>query len=83
MSDIQYTIRNIPPAVDKYLKRRAKFTHLSFNKTVVDHLSKNIVGESKPTNRFGWLFGSMNKQKAKKFDEAINLLNMPDPEFWK
>jgi len=78
---IQYTIRNIPPTVDKALKQRAKVTNKSFNQTVIDELSKT-VNTSKRGN-FDWLAGTMSKKDADAFDEAIADINKPDPEFWK
>jgi len=78
---IQYTIRNIPPAVDKALKKRAKITRKSFNQTVVEELSKNIKTPSK--GRFDWLVGTMDDGDAAAFDRAIVELNKPDPDFWR
>jgi len=78
---IQYTIRNIPPEVDKALKQRAKITRKSFNQTVVDELSRGIGKPSK--GRFAWLGGTMDAKEAAAFDAAIADLNRPDPKFWK
>lgn len=78
---IQYTIRNIPPNVDKALKKRAKISRKSFNQIVVDELTKTL---KKPdTATFDWLANTMTKADAKKFDEAQDDLNKPDPDFWK
>ena len=80
MTNIQYTIRNIPPEVDKTLKKRARITKKSFNQVVVDELSKNIG--STAHGKFDWLINTMGADEAKKFDEALADLNRPDPDFW-
>ena len=78
---IQYTIRKIPVAVDKALKQRAKITGKSFNQTVVDELQKNLQITDQAQD-FSWLAGTMDEVDAIKFDEAIDFLNAPDPDFW-
>ncbi len=82
MSSIQYTIRNIPPVVDQVIRKRSKQTGKSFNQTVVDMLSLQSLGTTKPkeNNEFDWLFGSMKLDD--KFDEAIKDLSQIDKELW-
>jgi hypothetical protein len=82
MSTVQYTIRNIPTVVDQVIRKRAKQTGKSFNQTVVDMLSLQSVGTTKPeeNNNFDWLFGSMKLDD--KFDEAIKDLSQIDKELW-
>ncbi len=77
---IQYTIRNIPPHVDRELKARAKRTRRSFNQTVVDELSKTVMSTNE--SNFDWLAGTMDSKDAAEFDEAIKNLNSNDQEFW-
>lgn len=36
----QYTIRNIPPSVDRYLRKRAEISGLSLNQTIVNELTE-------------------------------------------
>ena len=83
MSTIQYTIRNIPTVVDQVIRKRAKQTGKSFNQTVVDMLSLQSVGTTRPkeNNNFDWLFGSMKLDD--KFDESIKDLSQIDKELWK
>lgn len=82
MTRIQYTIRNIPPVVDQVIRKRVKQTGKSFNQTVVDMLSLQSVGTTKPKedNNFNWLFGSMKLDD--KFDEAIKDLSQIDEKLW-
>ncbi len=85
MSNIQYTIRNIPPAVDMVLKKRSKQSGKSFNQTVVDLLTLQTFGttELPEDNGFDWLFGAGKDSLGPEFDEAIKDLSRPDPKLWK
>lgn len=85
MHKIQYTIRNIPPAVDHVIKKRAKQSGKSFNQTVVDLLSLQTFGTTKvpSDNSFDWLFGAGKDSLGSEFDEAIKDLSKPDPKLWR
>ena len=80
MANIQYTIRNIPPEVDKTLKKRARIAKKSINQVVVDELSQSV--QTPAHGKFDWLINTVNADEAKKFDEALEDLNRPDPDFW-
>lgn len=86
MSKIQYTIRNIPPAIDRIIKKRAEQSGKSFNQTVVDLLALQTIGTTEPPpadDGFDWLFGAGKDSLGPEFDEAIKDLSKPDPELWK
>lgn len=36
----QYTLRNVPDTVDRYLRKRAKLSGRSLNQTIIDELSE-------------------------------------------
>ena len=60
MNTIQYTIRKIPKATDRALRKRAALTGKSFNQTVVETLNQQLFGKSevpKDDDNFDWLFG--------------------------
>jgi hypothetical protein len=82
MNKIQYTIRNIPPAVDRVIKKRSKQSGRSFNQTVVDLLSLQTFGTTTPPSddNFDWLFGANTLDEA--FDEAIKDLSKIDKTIW-
>lgn len=82
MSKIQYTIRNIPPAVDMVIKKRSLQSGKSFNQTVIDILSLQTFGTINPptNNNFDWLFGANTLDES--FDEAIKDLSQIDEELW-
>ena len=44
---LQYTIRGVPPEVDRVLRQRAKDLHKSINQVVLDELSKSTIGPVK------------------------------------
>lgn len=83
MSNIQYTIRNIPVPVDKVIRKRSKQSGKSFNQTVVDLLSLQTFGTteiSEDTN-FDWLFNKNTLDNN--FDKAIKDLSQIDENLWK
>lgn len=59
MHAIQYTIRNIPQPVDRYLRKRAKMSGKSLNQVVLDELSE-IAGLGAKTTKdsLDWFYGS-------------------------
>lgn len=79
---IQYTIRNIPPQVDRAIRKRAKESGKSFNQTVVEILSLQMLGTTEPPvdDNFEWLFDKRTLDKS--FDEAIEKLSQVDEELW-
>lgn len=85
MTNIQYTIRNIPPATDKVLKKRAAQTGKSFNQVVVETLNKQVFGSTEPVvaEVFGWLYGAGKESLGTEFDNAISDLSKPDSNLWK
>lgn len=83
MAKLQYTIRNIPPVVDSIIRKRSKQTGKSFNQTVVDLLSLQTTGTTKPSvdGNFEWLFGAMTLDEG--FEEAIKDQSLIDKNIWK
>lgn len=82
MHAIQYTIRNIPPAVDKVIRKRAQENNQSFNQTVVDLLALQTLGTTNPSEEtsFDWLFNRQTLDTS--FDEAIDELSQVDQVLW-
>ena len=83
MSNIQYTIRNIPIPVDKVIRKRSKQTGKSFNQTVVEILSLQTIGTTEVTgnNNFDWLFNK--KTLDSNFDQAIKDMSQIDDKLWR
>lgn len=83
-STVQYTIRNIPPALDQALRKRAKQTGKSFNQTVVETLNLQTFGKPEPprdSGNFDWLFGASTLDQS--FDEAIAEQSAIDEKLWR
>ncbi len=80
MNAIQYTIRNIPPEVDRVIRKRARQTGQSFNSTVVEALTRQTLGAKGAPLNFDWLFGA--KTLGDGFDDAVKQLSEPDEQLW-
>jgi len=75
MNNMQYTIRSIPPKLDKTLRNRANKTGKSLNEVVLESLAKGAgVDIKKETFRdLDWFVGTMEADP--KFDEALEWLD--------
>ena len=73
----QYTICNIPPAVDGVIRKRSKQTGKSFNQTVLQ-----TFGTPQPPtdDSFSWLYGKNTLDKS--FDDTIEELSAVDEKLW-
>lgn len=81
------TLRNLPPALDRTIRQRAKNKGVSVNKVVIsllqDHLGES---EARPVRRYhdlDGLAGSWNKQEAEAFEKALARQRAIDPDEWK
>lgn len=83
MTKIQYTIRNIPPVVDKVIRKRSQQSGKSFNQTVVELLSLQTLGTTQPRteDNFDWLFGANTLDES--FDEALQDMAQIDEKLWR
>jgi hypothetical protein len=65
MSNIQYTIRNVPADVDNSLRLRAKKKRQSFNATIVQALRQATTNSTgQPSSDLDWFYGSGGLGKA-------------------
>lgn len=84
MNKIQYTIRSVPPQLDRVLKKRAKQSGKSFNQTVIETLSQQTFGKPsvpKDEDNLDWLFGKGKLDKG--FYEAMEDFSKIDKELWR
>ena len=77
---IQYTIRGIPPEVDRALRKKAGQRKLSLNQIVVDELTVATIGRRQRAD-FSDLVGRWTADPG--FDEIIASQRRIDPEKWK
>ena len=54
----QYTIRNIPEPVNRYLRKKSKLSGKSLNQVIIEELSTNVVPTSSTSNSLSWFIGS-------------------------
>jgi hypothetical protein len=74
MSNTQYTIRSIPPKLDKSLRSQASKTGKSLNRVVLESLAKGagVDIKSKTFKDLDWFVGAMKADPG--FDKAMNWL---------
>ncbi len=78
--DLQYTIRGIPPEVDRALRRRAANRKQSLNQVIVDELTAATTGLRKRAD-FRDVVGQWTPDPA--FDEILATQRRIDPDQWK
>lgn len=74
--DLQYTIRGIPPEVDRALREKAARRKQSLNRVIVDELTAATTG-SRQRADFRDLVGQWIPDPA--FDEVISAQRQIDP----
>ena len=79
----QYTIRSVPPAIDRALRRRVKQEAKSLNAVVVEALARGLELEAQPVEHsdLDALIGSW--QEDPDFDCAIADFERVDEEAWR
>ncbi len=81
-SSVQYTIRGIPPEVDKALRRKAHARKVSLNQLLVDELT-NATGEAAP-KKYRSLKGLRGMwKKDPEFDRILAEQRKIDWEMWR
>ncbi len=79
----QYTVRGIPPAVDRALRKRAHRNRRSLNATIIEVLAEwtqGAPGDDEEHSIFDQLFGADTLDDE--FDEAVDSMSQPDPTLW-
>lgn len=77
---IKYTIRGVPQAVDRELRRRAAAKKQSLNQVVLGELLASTAGDRKRAD-FSDLVGRWTPDDA--FDEIIAAQRLVDADKWK
>lgn len=79
----QYTIRAVPVAIDRALRRRAKQEAKSLNAVAVEALARGLELEARPVEHtdLDALIGSWQEDKA--FERAMAAFERVDEEAWK
>ena len=76
----QYTIRGVPPDVDRALRNKASQLKLSLNQVIIDELTRTTIGRARKAD-FSDLVGRWIPDPA--FDEVIAAQRQIDWDKWK
>jgi len=81
-SAIQYTLRQIPPALDVALRRRSRRDGKSMNQTAIEVLQAGLAmsGDALVHRDLDFMVGSWEEDSA--FDEAIQAQDRVDLKLW-
>jgi plasmid stability protein len=79
---MQYTIRNIPPELDRALKARAKRLGKSVNQVAVELLAQG-VGQTVRKRSLRDMPGAWSAQEAAELDRFLEEHRRIDSELWK
>jgi hypothetical protein len=77
---IQYTIRGVPPEVDRALRQKARRHKRSLNQVILDELADATVGRKRKAD-FSDLVGRWTPDPA--FDEVLAAQRQIDWDRWK
>lgn len=78
----QYTIRNVPPAVDRALRKQARANGKSLNDTALEALRRAVGIEAVAhLDEFRDIIGTWIEDPE--FDRAIAAQDTIDPEIWR
>lgn len=82
-SCMQYTVRNVPDALDAALRRRARERDKSLNETAIEAMARGLGIQGKPVRRrdVGGIAGSWREDPE--FDAAIADQDTVDEELWR
>jgi antitoxin FitA-like protein len=80
---MQYTIRNIPDALDEALRRTARIRGKSLNEVTIEALAQGagVTGQRTPQRDLGDIAGTWRKDAA--FDSALAAQDTIDEEMWR
>jgi hypothetical protein len=78
----QYTIRNIPPDLDKAIKSRAKRLGKSINQVALEALA-NVAERPVKKRSLRDMPGAWSKGEAERFDRFLREHRSIDDELWK
>jgi hypothetical protein len=83
------TLRNLPPDLEKVVRKEADRQRTSMNKAVISLLEKKAESRKKKRatareyDDLDALAGSWTKKEAAEFDKALIAQRVIDPELWK
>ncbi|HEX5100661.1 MAG TPA: hypothetical protein VFV94_14225 [Polyangiaceae bacterium] len=79
---MQYTIRGIPPELDRALKARAKALGKSVNQVALETLAQSL-GQGLPKRSLRRMPGTWSRSEARAFDRFLAQHRAIDEELWR
>jgi hypothetical protein len=79
---MQYTIRNIPPDLDRAIKARAKQLGKSVNRVAIEALAQSL-GQPVRYRNLRSMPGAWSGKQAAQFDRFLEQHRKIDKELWK
>jgi len=59
MKAAQYTVRNIPEPLNRYLRKKAQLSGKSLNRVIIEELSEKVAAPNAPAaTALAWFIGS-------------------------
>lgn len=79
---MQYTVRSIPPDVDRALKARARQLDKSVNQVVIEALAQSLEQPVRRRNLRD-MPGQWSREEARAFDKFLSSVRVVDEGLWK
>jgi plasmid stability protein len=79
---MQYTIRNIPPRVDRALRERARREGKSLNEVATEALARGLDLEDQPVRRRDLTAIAGSWVRDREVDRALDEQRRIDPDLW-
>lgn len=79
---MQYTLRKVPPQVDRALRARARKLGKSVNQVAVEALAQS-VGQPARYRSLRGMPGAWSKKEAADFERILGTIRTIDEELWK
>jgi hypothetical protein len=79
----QYTVRDVPPQVDRALRRRARETGRSLNRVAVEALAAGAGESARTYDDLDFMIGTMSKAEAARLDREVAAQRRIDPGLWR
>jgi hypothetical protein len=79
---MQYTVRSIPPDVDRAIKARARQLGKSVNQVVIEAMAQSLGLPVRRRNLRN-MAGEWSREEARAFDNFLSSVRQVDEELWK
>jgi hypothetical protein len=72
MRKTQYTIRSVPPHLDRFLRQQARLSGKSLNQTLLDYIEQATKLDMQNDDNFDWIIGAntLDNDSLRAIDEV-------------